>query len=522
MSLYENSQRVLLFLFLGVTILCEATITGAYQEYLLKNYPKSLSLYQQIYQSDPSNKNALYGVVNVLSAQIKYEEALGWSDTLLQREFDPIMAQKKIWLLGLLNKRKAAHSFWSSCQLQPNITHLQKSALLESAGWGFYGAGNIREALWWFGTAQKINPSPQVEFALQTIQSKQPQQNSSWNSSLFGGPILYSSQNIEEQGKVYGYEGGSFWGGEGSVTFNKKHIITVMWSRFDAKLKEQEYHYEGDTTLYYLYGVNYQDTLYASLNENPSANDLFVKDTFTNTFGQLDTFYLIYTEKLLGEKDSISSDITDQYDRITTVDKSVLWKDTVRSTPDPVWQNSFYSSYQNGLFGGGVSFSRSNMAAMETTLLGWAMVTQKTEWCNIIYNGYYTGTDKLQFFQVSPTLIRGFPKLLFEIEPTYLWKYSGAEQFVIPPRQFSLRTKIVYIGSCFAFSEEIMVGKRSFVAELQGKSQVTVMLPHQFTSSTVFFITPFSKPITFFSSFRFEKYKQMSRLTLLGGVNLSW
>lgn len=551
--------RISLSLLLLCSVVFSSTIESAYQHYLAASYSKSLDIYLACYTEDATNRDALYGIVNCHAALLQYDKALAWCDTLLQRESDPLMVEKKMWLFGLTNKSRKAGSLWKKKDTE-SFTKERKRAIAMSCGWGFYAVGNHKTAEVWFNKASELQSGIDVEQALLLNSQKKQDIQATGSVSLYGGPILYSGQTLTDaKGDKYSYKSGTYFGGEATLTFNERHSLTLMASRFDAKLSEQKYYFEGDTLLSWdtvytgtkLYGIEV-DTLYRSLddqfvggkynlqNKIDSLQGIgFTLDTAIgyDLNGFADTAFYFFKVDSLGELDSINTDELnyEKYDSVDwkdTVewDSTLSWKDTVTVQPDPLWQNTIYVGYtgtkiggKNVTLGSGLQLFNSNMSGMKKGLVLWAMHKHSTKWFDVAGNYYFTALDTRKVTQVSVQGVRQWGKFILQLEPTMTFSLANDSGYAVPTFQKSLSLDLSYYLKRVTLTENIVIGERQFTAESMGMNLVTVTAKHQLTSVSKIVARPFKKEtISLFGILRFEKYNSFDRKIVLGGVTVAW
>lgn len=540
-------------------IVVASDVNKAYEAYLAGDYANSLALYTEVNSTDSESKDALYGIVNCHAALLQYDEALAWCDTLLVRGMDPLMVEKKMWLLGLTNNSREAAAFWRESAVK-QFADERRRAIAMSCGWGFYGVGNYRTAEFWFGEAARLKEGVDVEQALLLNRQNRQKLRPDGSLSFYGGPILYSGQRIvDEKGELYSYKGGAFYGGEASVTFKKRHTFTLMASRFDAKLAEQEYYYEGDTLLVWdsvytgtkLYGIEI-DTLYLSLDEqfvggvynlqeriDSLEGEGFALDTAIayDLNGFADTAYYLFKVDSLGELDSVDLNVLsyEKYDSVDwkdTVhwDSTVHWRDTVKVQPDPLWQNTVYVGYTGKRLGGknitlgtGVQLFNSNMRGLKRGAVFWMMNRHSLKWFDFACNWYFTALESRRVAQANLQWMRQWGKLYVQLEPAMTFGISSDSGYSLPKVQHSLSLDLIYYLKRSTLFESLVIGGRQFTAESMGMNLVTVTEEHQFTSVSKAMVRPFkNEKISLLGILRFEKYNSFDRKIILGGVALTW
>lgn len=551
--------KIRIILILIVVSISTADIQQAYGRYMAGDYRTSLSMYKASYFETPQSKEALYGVVNSYAALLQYEDALTWCDSLLHREMDAVIVEKKMWLLGLTNKGRSAGTLWKNRAVKA-FSQERRRSIAMSCGWGFYGVGNYRAAAVWFAKAEKIDDGIDITQALLLTEQKRKELKPQGSVALYGGPILYSGQTItDESGDSYRYKSGSYYGGEASLTFNRRHTVTVMASRFDATLADQKYYLEGDTVLFWdtvytgtkLYGIEV-DTLYRSLDEQFAGGIYNLQDkidSLTNIGFTLDTaigynlngfpdtaFYFFHVDSL-GELDTINTDGLnyEKYDSVywrDTVewDSSVTWRDTVTVQPDPLWQNTLYVGYVGKKIGGenltvgtGIQLFNSNMDGMKRGIVLWLMNRHSTKWFDVAGNWYFTAMEKRRMAQSSVQLMRQWGKLFILLEPTITFGLTSDTGYEPPTVQHSLGLDARYFFKRVTLLETLIVGSRKYTAESMGMNLATVAENHQITSVSKVVVYPFkNEKISLFGILRFEKYDSFDRKIVLGGVNYTW
>ncbi len=521
-------NKILVLLFLCSIYGFGATLTGAYNAFQASSYEQSLIDYRTVYETTNS-RDALYGMINSLVALSRYEEA----QLLCKIDDDPILLAKAGWIYGLDNDRKRAESFLEN--IRRNRSDSSNAVIYRSTGFGFYEAGNYRQAIKWYDSANTFVTEPLTnELLEQAVQAKKS--SVIWSGTALGGPVIYSQNEIDIMGANYTYDRGTFFDISSHWSINKNRSVEVSYARFDATFQDR---FED-----FFYGINYESNLYYSLDSDAqwpwqtqySVNDSItawqnsnsdinkysetvlnpIRDSINGTIYAEDTVYTLYEEHYLGTSD------TGTYDTIARITSD----SEVQS--DPVYQNNFYLGYtskfsrgKNFHWGAAANLFTSNINGVNNgvTLYGYHGHPLR----NILLNGnWYTITsDKVTMVQGSPEFIGYLGKLSLRVTPSYVWKGAAPDQFNIPGVQLSCETELKYYSDHISIGGAATVGKRAFASESAGKHTVTITLPHKFTGSFSFAVSPGDKHVTVFSIFRYENYEQMSRLIALGGITVS-
>ncbi len=508
--------------------ICAASIENAYRSYLAGSYEKSLIEYREVYNLVKTN-DALYGIINSLVALKQYDEALALSEG----EGNAILTAKKVWILGLINNKKTARKVVESLP----YSRANNQMIFSSGGYGFQNVENYSEAVKWFEYAHSIDSNKITSYNLSTA-LKQKQDRVIWTGTALAGSIIYSSDPITDHSGTYSYSGGTFFEIGSRWDISKKHSFEMSYSRFDASFNESfEF---GD----YRYGINYESTLYHSLDsdqgwswetpysvsdslsswlgnnseQNKYSQEILepIVDSVTEEEFDADTAYYLYEEVLL------DSSNTETYDEIVTV------KDSSQFTPNGICQNSLYVGYsqwyvgaRNFHLGGALSLFNSNMYGMKKG--GTFYLFDSHIFRKMIISGHWYGT-----FTEGGTVLQSTPEVRFQGEkvgvsllPTYVYRLNSFEELGIEQSQFSMKFQLSYSTEKVTVGTSGTLGKRVFVAESGARNLVTVGLPHKFTGTANISVRPSAKRVTIFTLLRYENYEQMSRLVALAGLALS-
>ena len=486
---------------LFIYVVVSATVYDGYNKYMAGEYLESYKLYHNAYSRSEvasDHKNALYGMVNSLAALERWQEAINWSDTLLNNSFDLIMAEKKLSILPMVKASDEAKLLYGQIEKSNALSDGDKISILVSTGWGFYRSKMYRDALYWFSKADSLKPnSLEITDAI-SLANKSIKDRVLINVNSTGGAILYSNNEISERrgsdSIYYGYESGWYWQGAGEIIINHIHSFTLMGSQFGAKFR----------------GYLITDTLYASNGDSPSDKRYF-SSSFINNNGDEDTAYLVYNDTLVS-----SSFNPKGYD--------VIRLDDARE--DNIYIG--YEGYRLGgtslTLGGGINYTtKSNVSGIEEGLSIWLLNRHSFSFMDMAFNWYYTGTDKFTMAQISPSFIKSFKdgKIRFEIEPQMVFKISGSDDYDLDKFQASIKTGLSFNFKSISIGLNGIFGKETFALSNNGQNQNTVLLKHNATGSFYIGLRPFpAKNLTIFGLSRYENYEQMNRAIIMGGLDL--
>ncbi len=522
-------RSITIALILAVQSFC-ATVTEAYSLFLQGAFKESLAAYKEIYKESGSS-DAFYGMINSLTYLERYEEAL----FLCRTGSDPVLSAKEIWILGIQNKKKNAEK--SVKKHQKSFNKDEMATIYQSGGFGFSKAGKYREAVKWFDSSLKMKEDKLTREAL--LYNRDAAKNRViWSGTLLTGIISYSDNAINENGSSYTYDKGSFTDIGSRWDIKKKHTFEIIWSRFDASFKNSM------TYTDYYYGINYDSTLYHSLDSDArwpwngsyslydsldswlnsdAEHNRYVKtpldsirDSITGAKYHKDTAYSLYEEYYLGSENE------GDFDSVVTVKSESV------NRPSAVYQNNLYLAYTNWYvrdrklnLGFAVNLLQSNMQNMNNGITLYGFHDHIIRKVTLSGNWYTTHTEEISVLQASPTFSTHFGKFTLDLTPTYLFKSKAPEELQIPGVQLSLESQLKYTNDLISLDGKFSFGKRTFLSESKGKHLINVILQHQYSGSLLFSLTPGKKYVTFFSMMRFEKYKQMNRLIALGGLTVS-
>ncbi len=529
MNLLARKLRVSIGIALvSINAVCAASIANAYRAYVAGSYEKSLSEYREVYELGKTN-DALYGIINSLVALEQYDEALALSEG----RGNEIFTAKKVWILGLLNEKKAARKTMESLP----FSRVHSQMIFSSGGYGFQSAGNYSEAVKWFEHAHVIDSTKTTSYNLNTA-LKQKKDRVIFTSTALGGLISYSSEPISDHSGTYSYSKGQFFELGAQWDVAKKHSLELSYSRFDASFNESYQFWSNQ------YGINYESTLYHSLDsdqgwnwdtpysvndsllswtENDSEHNKYSQETLNSIVDSVtseefgtDTAYYLYEEFLL---DSSS---------VETFDEVVAVKDSSKFTPSGIWQNSLYLGYshwfvgaRNVHLGGGALLFNSNMYGMKKGSTLYFYDSHLFRKMTITGHWYGTATEGVTVLQSTPEVRFQGEKFGVSLLPTFVYRLSSFDDLGIEQSQLSMKCKLSYSTPKLTMGTSATLGKRVFVAESGARNLVTVSLPHRFTGTANISIRPGAKRVSIFTLLRYENYEQMSRLVTLAGLSLS-
>ncbi len=563
--------RILILLLLTAAS-SAATLSEAYRLYLNGAYEASLTEYRAVLNEQSWSLDARYGVINALAMAEREAEALAFCDSLLTEGSDPVLEQKRFWLMGRMGANRAL-----SRAALPDDAAMRHS-IMTSAGWGLIDAAEYGAALSWFTNAGALGSSQSQRNGLTKAEQLWALYGTPhWSTTLYGGPVIVSNERLSEVSSEgtkssYTYGNGWFASFESSVTVKQKHLFTLGYTHYQGSLRDIESVSEGDTiykgdtlltwdTVYSgqkLYAIDV-DTLYKSLDQSVGGSvDLaalksqresegyrldvvvpFEKDYGNGPFQ--DTAWYYYKSDSLGELSELtqipqadSYDTVDwreeyHWDSLVQWEDTVQWVDTARKAERKIEQHNLYLSYLNQrsrfdklTLGIGCNLMSSTVGGMRKSALLWLMHKHHTALGDLAVNWYGTGMESSTMGQLSLRYSRLFKKrLLVELEPTMVRELTAGERFAIPQWQLSAELKIGWYGGRWSLFQSFCAGARAFAADSEGKNQLLITNPHRWSEGTTIALQ-LTKTIELFGTGRYEKYEEFSRTILYGGGTIQW
>ena len=496
-------KSILLFiLILCFSVLADQNMTKAYSYYLLKDYDSSMVYYQKSLEVSPENRDAIYGLINCNLAVENYAVAVGFCDTILNKDFDKVAAQKKIYLLGLLKKRRESSKVFDY-SISHTLSDTTVNSLINSAGYGFLYAGDYRESVRWF----RLNDSL---FKKELAYAKKLRSDIvKLNFGIYGGMALFTHEILSDINSPFAFDNSNFFSATFSVVNRGKFTFDFEYTRTNYNLKYIYYNYKSIDTLF-SWGDSGQLEKLEKYKNSPDTN--YIIYSFPSDINSADSIYYVYNEVISTSKKS--------YDTTVTV------------TPNPALQHDFYFSlkdnyaiFENTEFGLSVRYTNSNISNTESVTTIWGMHGHKIKKLRVKSNYFYSFLPNYLIAQWSP-LLYFLPNdnFGFGMQGNFTKAFAKGRWSKGITESFQSSGDVfidAYLKKISIYSHTYF-GQTSFINQFEGRiihnTNFNLLVAEKLSTM----IYPFKFPLSFYLGVEGKLFDEYKKIDFSGGVLYRW
>ncbi len=224
----------------SLSLATENKLVQAYSYYLLQEYNTAKDLYEQELHSNPSSKDAWYGIINCHIALQQFKRARVLSDSLLGGvEGDLTLLSKRFYVKALGGKHREIakdYSHWS-----PQLDHQGKLEILNSIGYGYYYGGFYPQALQWFQKMASLGEvAPEITNVIAELQNMKAQFKH-WQISQEVGASDYGENQILDQLGSYSYNHIKFTNIDLTYARYQKQAFNFFYQALMVAFNESEF-----------------------------------------------------------------------------------------------------------------------------------------------------------------------------------------------------------------------------------------------------------------------------------------
>ena len=438
-----NIPYIILVVFMVIP--AKADLTRAYSFFLIENYDSALYYYEKSIEADSSNVEAWAGMMNCRLYQKEYEEAIYAGNRGLSITESFLLHHKMAYLYALKdNDERVSYHYEKALSIPENKRETSSEdhvrSMILSIGYGYMYGGNRNTALRWFARGkEKYGDDSDFIDAINRANASKSIKTSYLFANAHAGIINYAESNY--------YDKGIFFSVNPSLTFKRRHFLSIGYSQSDIELKKNV-------------PYSYVRKMYTDNADIPKGEmDFVFEDIFPVGGGNFDTVY--YADVPVDPKtynDSLTlRESTYNPEDLWIKEISVLYK----FLNIPVKNTSLLAGYR---------YSISNMRYSEKTYT--AYVGHFTSLNNFSLGGLYhfTGLDSVNLIQISPNISTMNKKLNLALQMHGVIRLTDMDSTVqwFPPFQLSLDATLSYQGRIGSVSLTTQTGQRAFTLESYG------------------------------------------------------